>query len=91
MYCSTSKDVYMTLPKGYYSKNESKVCKLVKSLCGLKQATRKLNEKLTDVLLSVGFVQRTWDHSLFILSKSSVFVVLLVYVDDIVITYNNKA
>ncbi|XP_022041699.1 uncharacterized mitochondrial protein AtMg00810-like [Helianthus annuus] len=79
----------MTLPDGYYSKNDRKVCKLVKSLYGLKQAPRKWNEKLTDVLVGVGFVQSQCDHSLYILNKDYVFIALLVYVDDIVITGNN--
>ncbi|KAJ0539687.1 putative RNA-directed DNA polymerase [Helianthus annuus] len=90
LYGSISEDVYMTLPEGYYNKNENKVCKLVKSLYGLKQAPRKWNEKLTNVLLSVGFVQSTCDHSLFTYSKGVVFIVLLVYVDDIIITGNNE-
>ncbi|KAJ0688424.1 putative RNA-directed DNA polymerase [Helianthus annuus] len=90
LYGSISEDVYMTLPEGYYGKNESKVCKLVKSLYGLKQAPRKWNEKLTDVLLGIGFVQSSCDHSLYVLSKPSVFVVLLVYVDDIIVTGNNN-
>ncbi|XP_035842144.1 uncharacterized protein LOC118488849 [Helianthus annuus] len=91
LYGSISEDVYMSLPEGYYAKNESEVCKLVKSLYGLKQAPRKWNEKLTDVLVNVGFVQSSCDHSLYVLSKSSVFIVLLVYVDDIVITGNNDS
>ncbi|KAJ0898957.1 putative RNA-directed DNA polymerase [Helianthus annuus] len=84
-----TEDVYMKLPQGYYSKNESKVCKLVKSLYGLKQAPRKWNERLTDVLLNFGFEQSKCDHSLFILSKQNVTVFLLVYVDDIVVTGNS--
>ncbi|KAJ0805739.1 putative RNA-directed DNA polymerase [Helianthus annuus] len=91
LYGSISEDVYMSLPEGYYSKNESKVCKLVKSLYGLNQAPRKWNEKFTDVLLGIGFVQSSCDHSLYVLSKSSVFVVLLVYVDDIIVTGNNDS
>ncbi|KAJ0742667.1 putative RNA-directed DNA polymerase [Helianthus annuus] len=89
LYGSISENVYMSLPEGYYSKSDTKVCKLVKSLYGLKQAPRKWNEKLTNVLLSVGFVQSQCDHSLYIMNRDSVFVALLVYVDDIVITGNN--
>ncbi|KAJ0532312.1 putative RNA-directed DNA polymerase [Helianthus annuus] len=85
-----TEDVYMKLPQGYYSKEESKVCKLVKSLYGLKQAPRKWNERLTDVLLSSGFVQSKCDHSLFILLKKDVTVFLLVYVDDVVVTGNSE-
>ncbi|KAJ0752905.1 putative RNA-directed DNA polymerase [Helianthus annuus] len=89
LYGSLSEDVYMTLPQGYFDSDKNKVCKLVKSLYGLKQAPRQWNEKLTSVLLKMGFVQSLCDHSLFVLSKDKVFVVLLVYVDDIVITGNN--
>ncbi|MFS7989377.1 putative RNA-directed DNA polymerase [Helianthus anomalus] len=88
---SITEDVYMKLPQGYYSKNESKVCKLVKSLYGLKQAPRKWNERLTTVLLEFGFTQSKCDHSLFILNKDNVTVFLLVYVDDIVLTGNSVA
>ncbi|KAJ0746343.1 putative RNA-directed DNA polymerase [Helianthus annuus] len=88
LYGSLTEDVYMSLPLGYFNNDKNKVCKLVKSLYGLKQAPRKWNEKLTSVLLNMGFKQSLCDHSLFILSKSDVLVVLLVYVDDIVITGN---
>ncbi|KAJ0818040.1 putative RNA-directed DNA polymerase [Helianthus annuus] len=85
-----SEDVYMKLPQGYYSKNELKVCKVVKSLYGLKQAPRKWNERLTDVLLTSGYVQSKCDHSLFVMLKESVTVFLLVYVDDVVVTGNSE-
>ncbi|KAJ0808240.1 putative RNA-directed DNA polymerase [Helianthus annuus] len=90
LYGAISEDVYMSLPEGYYVEGKNKVCKLVKSLYGLKQAPRKWNEKLTKVLLDVGFVQSVCDHSLYTLSKNSVFIILLVYVDDIVITGNSN-
>ncbi|XP_035842124.1 uncharacterized protein LOC110922450 [Helianthus annuus] len=89
LYGSLSEDVYMSLPPGYYSKEETKVCKLVKSLYGLKQAPRKWNEKLTEVLEKIGFKQSLCDHSLFILCKDFVVVILLVYVDDIVLAGND--
>ncbi|KAJ0794493.1 putative RNA-directed DNA polymerase [Helianthus annuus] len=89
LYGSITENVYMTLPEGYYDKNNTKVCKLVKSLYGLKQAPRKWNEKLIDVLVKVGFVQSSCDHSLYIMCKSSVMLVLLVYVDDIIVTGNS--
>ncbi|KAJ0508672.1 putative RNA-directed DNA polymerase [Helianthus annuus] len=88
LYGSISKDVYMKLPPGYFPENETRVCKLVKSLYGLKQAPRKWNGKLNEVLFKLGFVQSLCDHSMYILSDKSVFVVLLVYVDGIVVTGN---
>ncbi|XP_021991814.1 uncharacterized mitochondrial protein AtMg00810-like [Helianthus annuus] len=47
------------------------------------------NEKLVQVLVKLGFNQSKCDHSMFIKSNNSVFIVLLVYVDDIVLTGNN--
>ncbi|GJZ05757.1 ribonuclease H-like domain-containing protein [Tanacetum coccineum] len=88
LYGDLVEDVYMTLPPGYFSKNETKVCKLVKSLYGLKQAPRKWNEKLTWALLEIGFIQSKCDYSLYVKSDD-IFIAVLVYVDDIVLTGNN--
>ncbi|GJZ06792.1 ribonuclease H-like domain-containing protein [Tanacetum coccineum] len=87
LYGDLDEDIYMTIPKGFASKdNKNKVCKLVKSLYGLKQAPRKWNEKLVSTLKENDFVQSMNDHSFFTKSKNNKFIALLVYVDDIVIT-----
>ncbi|GKD58230.1 ribonuclease H-like domain-containing protein [Tanacetum coccineum] len=87
LYGDLNEDIYMTIPKGFASKdNKNKVCKLVKSLYGLKQPPRKWNENLVSVLKENGFVQSANDRSLFTKSKSNKFIALFVYVDDIVIT-----
>ncbi|GJV04520.1 ribonuclease H-like domain-containing protein [Tanacetum coccineum] len=83
------KEVYMALPPGFYDKNETKVCKLVRFLYGLKQAPRQWNAKLTCDLLKNEFIQSKNDYSLYVKSKKGLFIALLVYVDDIVITGND--
>lgn len=79
-------DVYMDLPLGFHRKGDHKVCKLQKSLYGLKQASRQWNIKFTDALLKEGYCQSAHDHSLFTRKHGGDLVVLLVYVDDLLIT-----
>lgn len=86
LYGELSEEVYMSLPQGYFSESDKRVCKLTKSLYGLKQAPRKWNEKLTKSLIEYGFVQSINDYSLYTYSVKDVFIVLLVYVDDIILT-----
>ncbi|GJX74367.1 ribonuclease H-like domain-containing protein [Tanacetum coccineum] len=88
LYGDLSKDVYMTLPLGFDT-NKSKVFKLNKFLYGLKQAPRQWNAKLTQALIEHGFVQSKFDYSLFTKNSDNVFIILLVYVDDIVVIGNN--
>ena len=86
----------MDLPPSYHSKGESTsstpmVCKLVKSLYGLKQASRQWNAKLATTISALGFKQSQANHSLFVHSTGSNFTTLLIYVDDMIITGNDSA
>ncbi|GKB94661.1 putative RNA-directed DNA polymerase, partial [Tanacetum coccineum] len=56
LYDDLEETVYITLPPGYFPDNETKVCKLNKSLYDLKQAPRQWNAKLTAALLENNFV-----------------------------------
>ena len=78
-------EVYMTLPPDFPSSNPSKVCRLHKSLYGLKQASRQWYSKLSSFLITIGYQQSKADHSLYVKVTSSDFTALLVYVDDIVL------
>nr|GMD06025.1 Retrovirus-related Pol polyprotein from transposon TNT 1-94 [Ipomoea batatas] len=78
-------EVYMSLPPGVEPEKPGQICKLVKSLYGLKQASRQWNEKLTEELVHQGFLQASSDHSLFTRGSGESFIALLVYVDDIVV------
>jgi hypothetical protein len=78
-------EVYMKPPPRHILPQHNLVCKLQKSLYGLKQANRQWNSKLIDALLHIGFNQSFVDHSLFVKKTSTSFTTLLVYVDDIVL------
>jgi len=60
----------------------------MKSLYGLKQASRQWYAKLTSFLSNIGFIQSSSDHSLFTKKSDPSFLALLVYVDDIILTGN---
>ncbi|XP_071741479.1 uncharacterized mitochondrial protein AtMg00810-like [Rutidosis leptorrhynchoides] len=91
-YGDLKEEIYMTIPEGYYTEaaNTNKLCKLTKSLYGLKQAPRQWNEKLNAALVESGFVQSKSDYSLYVKNSDDIFIALLVYVDDIVITGNSE-
>lgn len=75
----------MTPPPGHPAATTSKVCRLHKSLYGLRQASRQWNTKLSSTLAEFGFIQSKSDYSLFTKQTPTSFVALLVHVDDIIV------
>lgn len=97
--------VYMKLPEGYSglgsristameaSKNinlSNLVCKLKKALYGLKQAPRLWFLKLSLTLKDIGYIQSKSDYSLFTYTSGEDLTIILIYVDDILITGNSE-
>jgi len=82
-------EIYMKPPPGLSLPQPNLVCKLNKSLYGLKQASRNWNQKLTSELLLLGYTQSSSDHSLFVKKFAYAITALLVYDDDVVLTSNN--
>ncbi|XP_017187728.2 uncharacterized mitochondrial protein AtMg00810-like [Malus sylvestris] len=63
--------------------------KWTRSLYGLKQAPRALFRRFSDYLLQLGFEESLCDYSLFVFNQRGVYLILLIYVDDILLTGNN--
>lgn len=80
--------VYMKLPPSFCTSSSDQVCRLHKSLYGLRQAPPCWFEKLPFALKQSSFQQSNVDYSLFIYHKHSVYLSILVYVDDLIITGN---
>ena len=78
-------EVYMKQPEGYAVEGkEELVCKLRKSIYGLKQSPRCWNSALDSHLKEMGFVQAAGDPCLYIASEGEMFLIA-VYVDDILL------
>ena len=79
-------EIYMTIPPSLSSSSSLDVYKLKRSLYGLKQSPRAWFDKFCSTLLQFSSKQSAYDSSLFFYKTSLSIVLLLVYVDDIVIT-----
>ena len=55
----------------------------------MQAASRQWNLKLTEALIDSGFIQSHYDYSLFTKRVNTKMVVILVYVDDLLITGND--
>ncbi|XP_070049893.1 uncharacterized protein [Nicotiana tomentosiformis] len=86
-------EVFMKLPLGLSvcdlppdSASTALVCKLKRSLYGLRQASKQWYAKVSQSLSSRGYEHSFNDYSLFTKGSSDALVILVVYVDDIIIT-----
>ncbi|CAI7783882.1 unnamed protein product [Closterium sp. NIES-54] len=83
-------ELYMLQPEGL-DDGSGRVCRLKKANYGLKQAPRAWYHKLKETLLAGGFKKSECDHSLFLLQEKEQFLMLLVYVDDILLFSKSSA
>lgn len=84
-------EVFMKLPPGHpQSDNSNLVCQLHKSIYGLKQSPRAWHAKLSTALEALSFRRSSADSSLYVRLGSVDKLVVLIYVDDLIITGNNN-
>jgi hypothetical protein len=80
-------EVYMAIPPGFSSsQTEGKVCRLKKALYGLKQSPRAWFDRFLKAMLRFGYKQSHADHTMFIKRSNGKIAILIVYVDDIIMT-----
>jgi len=80
-------EVYMTHPPGFVVQKEaSNVCRLRKSLYGLKQSPRAWFGRLSQALGQFGMIRSANDHSVFYKHLKEKTIILVAYVDDLIIT-----
>jgi len=80
-------EVHMEAPPGFsedFQRNE--VCKLEKTLYGLKQSPRAWFRRFTVAMKRYEYKQNNSDHTLFLKRKGDLITCLIIYVDDMIIT-----
>ena len=85
-------DVFVEQPEGFVEHGENGeklVCKLKKSLYGLKQSGRNWNTLLHDYLVTLNFVQSLADNCVY--TRDDGNVIVLIWVDDIIIAAKNES
>ena len=81
---------YMEQLEGYVlPRQEEKVCKLNRSIYGLKQASRSWNKRFDEIIKTYGFLQNEDEPCVYQLKENQVVVFLVLYVDGILIIGNN--
>lgn len=86
-------EIYMEWPEGYdvqSQTNEKMVCRLEKSLSGLKQSGRNWNKMLHDYLCENMFVQNPADHCVDTRETEHDELIILIWVDDLVIAASDE-
>lgn len=83
-------DVYMTQPEGFGDpKATKKVCKLQRSIYGLKQASRSWNLRFDETVQQYGFIKNEDEPCVYKKVSGSIVSFLILYVDDILLIGND--
>jgi hypothetical protein len=83
-------EIYMEQPPMFERKGmESKVCRLLKPIYGLKQSPRCWNKKFHQTVTKMGFERTKSDYCVYVLRRGKELAILLVWVDDIILATNS--
>jgi hypothetical protein len=84
-------EIYMKQPEGFDMKGKKElVCKMIKSLYGLKQLPRTWYQKFDTYMLGLGFTRSKEDHCVYFKLIGDHLIHLVLYVDDMLLIGNNK-
>ncbi|KAI5312501.1 hypothetical protein L3X38_041674 [Prunus dulcis] len=82
--------IYMKQPDGFIQKGEEDlVCRLQKSIYGLKQASRQWYLKFDEVVKCQGFIENPLDECIYQKFQGRHYIFMLLYVDDILLASSN--
>ena len=88
--CNFEEEIYMMQPKGFIAKNQERmVCKLKRSIYGLKQASRSWNIRFDQAIKLFGFEQNLDEPCVYKRHRNKVVMFLVLYVDDILLIGND--
>ena len=75
--------IYMSQPPGYHAPNSiGQVCRLKKTLYGLKQSGRRWYQKLVEIMTKLRLVRCNVDQAVFFRRETGRSIIVLVHVDD---------
>lgn len=84
-------EIYMDQPMGFQNKEHpGYVCKLRKALYALKQSPRACYGKIAEFLTQSGYLVTSADSSLFVKVDGGKLAIVLVYVDDLIVTGDDE-
>jgi hypothetical protein len=83
--------VYMAQPEDFVIEGKEYMgYRLKKSIYGLKQVSRQWYLKFDEIIKKIGFLKNQVDNCVYIKIKRSIFIILVLYVDDILLASNDK-
>src|SRR3954447_3482679 len=87
-------DIYMKIPEGVHTNFATTscqpVCKLNRTLYGLKQSPRMWNKKIDEYLRSRGFLGLQSDHGVYIRRSDDSVSIIVLYVNDLLLLTNSS-
>ncbi|KAE8694724.1 hypothetical protein F3Y22_tig00110777pilonHSYRG00394 [Hibiscus syriacus] len=91
LHCDLEEQIYMGQPEGFTQLgNEHLVCRLKKSLYGLKQSPRQWYKRFDSYMNKIGYKRCEYDCCIYVKSlDDGSFIFLLLYVDDMLIVSKN--